>query len=50
MEEETNSVEELQIVNGVFVENEPSTLEIPEIENPDDREYETVEIETEGGV
>ncbi len=25
------------------------TLEIPTIENPDDREYENIEIETEGG-
>lgn len=26
-----------------------SSTEIPELENPDDREYENVEIETEGG-
>ena len=25
------------------------STEIPELENPDDREYENVEIETEGG-
>ena len=25
------------------------STEIPELENPDDREYENIEIETEGG-
>ena len=28
----------------------PDTVEIPVIENPDDREYENVKIEVEGGV
>lgn len=28
----------------------PDTVEIPVIENPDDREYENVKIEVEGGI
>ena len=49
-------VKELQTVDGVYVEEtideseEISTLEIPDIENPDDREYENVEIVEEGGL
>ena len=28
----------------------PDTVEIPVIENPDDREYENIETEVEGGI
>ncbi len=34
-------MDELDIIEG--------TIEIPNIENPEDREYENIEIETEGG-
>lgn len=34
-------IEELDIIE--------STIEIPTIENPENREYENIEIETEGG-
>lgn len=41
----------LQTEEGETFEVEiPDTVEIPVIENPDDREYENVEIEVEGGV
>ena len=46
-------MEEEKVVNteeGDFNVEIPDTVEIPVIENPDDREYENVEIETEGGV
>lgn len=41
----------LQTEDGETFEVEiPDTVEIPEIENPDDREYENVKIEVEGGI
>lgn len=41
----------LQTMEGNTYEVEiPDTVEIPVIENPDDRENEKVEIEVEGGV
>ena len=41
----------LQTEDGNMFEVEiPDTVEIPVIENPDDREYEKVEIEVEGGI
>ena len=39
----------LQVEDGTFVEDVPDTLEVVEFDNPDDREYEEVEIEVEGG-
>lgn len=45
MEEE----KELQIIDGTYFEDVVDTLEVPDIENPDDREYENIEIEEEGG-
>jgi len=41
---------EIEIVDGSFTPEIPDTIELPVIENPDDREYEKVEIEVEGGV
>ena len=46
--EEKNNV--LQVTDGSFIPEIPNTLELPNIENPDDREYENVETEVEGGV
>ena len=41
----------LQTEDGNKFEVEiPDTTEVPVIENPDDREYEKVEIEVEGGI
>lgn len=50
--EENNEVKELETVDGVYVDNEMTldTMEIPDNENPDDREYEQVEIESEEGL
>ena len=56
MEEEIKGIslnklnDELIIDGGSFTPEIPDTIEIPIIENPDDREYEDVEIEVEGGV
>jgi len=56
MEEEIQdkSLEELEegvpIESGSFTPEIPDTVELPVIDNPDDREYEEVEIEVEGGV
>ena len=47
MEDDKKNV---QVVNGSFTPDMPDTLKIPEIENPDDREYEKVNIEVEGGM
>lgn len=47
MGEETDNV---MITDESFIPDIPSTVEIPEMENPDDREYETVEVECEGGL
>lgn len=49
MEENEAIGPELKTVDGVFQDELLDTLEIPEIENPDDREYENIEIEEEGG-
>lgn len=50
MEENNDAnVPELKTVDGLFIDNVIETLEIPEIENPDDKEQEIVEIEEEGG-
>jgi hypothetical protein len=49
MEEESNNVEQLPTEDGVYVSNILDTLEIPEIENPDEKEQEQIEIEEEGG-
>ena len=49
-EETDNKVNELSTVDGTFVDDVVDTLEIPNIENPDDREYENVEIVQEGGL
>ena len=38
MEEE----KELQIIDGTYFEDVVDTLEVPDIENPDDREYENI--------
>lgn len=45
MEEESNDVQVLETVDNVYVDNDMTvgTMEIPDIENPDDREYEQVE-------
>lgn len=40
----------LQTEEGTFQVEVPDTVELPVIENPDDREYENVKIEVEGGV
>ena len=48
--EESNDAKELETVEGVYVEQQVDTKEIPDIENPDDREYEPVEIVEEGGL
>lgn len=50
MMEESENVELLQTIDGVYVDEIIDTVEIPEIENPDDREYENVELEQEGGL
>lgn len=50
MVEESTDVKLLDTVDGVFTDVTPDTLEIPEIENPEDREYENVELEQEGGL
>ena len=50
MMEESENVELLQTIDGVYVDAIIDTVEIPEIENPDDREYENVELEQEGGL
>ena len=47
MDEDNKNV---QIVDGSFTPEIPDTIELPHIENPDEREYENVEIEVEGGV
>lgn len=48
--EETNDVPVMVTQEGEFVDDGVSTLEIPTIENPDEREYENVEIEKDGGL
>lgn len=51
MEENNDAnVPELETIDGVFVDNVVETLEIPNIENPDDKEQENIEIEQEGGL
>jgi hypothetical protein len=50
MMEESTDVQVLSTVDGVYTDMLPDTLEIPEIENPDEREYENVELEQEGGL
>lgn len=40
----------VQTEEGTFNVEVPDTIELPVIENPDDREYENVEIECEGGL
>lgn len=50
MMEESDNVELLQTTDGVYVDEIIDTVEIPEIENPDEREYENVELEQEGGL
>ncbi len=51
MEENNDvNVQELKTVDGVFIDDTIETLEIPNIENPDDREYENIEMEQEEGL
>ena len=50
MMEESTDVQVLSTVDGVYTDMLPDTLEIPEIENPDEREYENVDLEQEGGL
>lgn len=45
-----NKANELATVDGTFVDDVVDTLEIPDIENPDDREYEEIETVEEGGL
>lgn len=48
--EETDNVELLPTVDGVYVDNVVETLEIPDIKNPEDKEQENIETEQEGGL
>lgn len=48
--EENSNVEILPTEDGTFVDTLLDTLEIPNIENPDDKEQENIEIEQEGGL
>jgi hypothetical protein len=47
---EENNIQELQIQDGVYIDDIIGTLEIPEIENPEEREYENIITENEGGL
>ena len=50
MEAESTNIQQLPTENGTFVgDSILDTLIIPSIDNPDDREYEEIEIEEEGG-
>lgn len=48
--EENSNVQVLPTEDGTFVDAVLDTLEIPEIENPDDKEQEIIKIEQEGGL
>lgn len=48
--EENENTQELPTQDGTYVDNILDTLEVPEIENPDDREYEEIETKEEGGL
>ena len=48
--EENSNVKILPTEDGTFVDTLLDTLEIPNIENPDDKEQENIEIEQEGGL
>ena len=46
MEDKNNIV----LQDGSYIGELPDSLEIPVLNNPDDREYEEVKIEVEGGM
>lgn len=49
MDEENNIAVQLPTEDGIFTDEVLDTLTIPSNDNPDDREYEEIEIEEEGG-
>lgn len=48
MEENEVIGEELETIDGVYIDEVIDSDEIPELENPDDREYEEVDESGEG--
>lgn len=48
--EENSNMENLLTKNETFVDALLDTLEIPNIENPEEKEQENIEIEQEGGL
>lgn len=48
--EENSNVQILPTEDGTFIDAVLDTLEIPNIENPDDKEQENIQIEQEGGL
>lgn len=49
MDEESNKAVQLPTEDGIFIDEVLDTLTIPSNDNPNDREYEKIEIEEEGG-
>lgn len=48
--EENQNTQELPTQDGTYIDNILDTLEIPVIENPNEREYEQIENNGEGGL
>lgn len=47
--EENDNVEVLETIDETYMDEIPDTIGGIEIENPDDREYEQINVEAEGG-